>query len=185
MKRQIFLRRKNMNKKSVLVLVVVLLASLRLFPAQDEMFGVVKTPTFMEVGGFWHVYMEFTTLSSLVHEKIAYFRDECRKQGIDSNMTWAVFYNWSDEKGAQIRWDVSYIVPENTDVKPPLKIGKFKPVKTLAYTTPDSSTVEAINKSYTLLKEYLKEKGLKPAHPEYELILKNPRQMNIYICWEE
>jgi effector-binding domain-containing protein len=174
-----------MNKKSVLVLVGVLLVGLWLFPTQDEMFGVVKTPTFMEVGGFWHVYMEFTTLSSMVNEKIAYFRDECHKQGIDSNMTWLVFYNWSDEEGAQTRWDVSYILPGNTDVKPPLKIGKFKPVKTLAYTHAGPYTVEAINKSYDLLKEHLKAKGLKPVHPEYELILKEPRQMNIYTCWED
>ena len=139
----------------------------------------------MEIGGSLRVYMENTTTAPVINKTMAYFREECQKQGINSNMTLAVFYDWSYEEGAQIRWDVFTIVPENIEVKPPLKIAPFEKIKVLAYTYQGPPTVAEIEKTYKFLRGYLKEKGLQHTWPEYELFLKEPRRMNIFLRWKE
>jgi effector-binding domain-containing protein len=168
-----------MNKKSVLVLVFVVLVVLRLFPEENEPFEVVKTPTIMEVGGFWNVYMEFNVPLSRIKEKMGYFRDECRKQGIQSNRVITIYYNWSEQADAMIRWDMAYIVPGDTRVTPPLKMKKFEIMKAVIYTHTGSSQVEEIVKSWDILRNYMKKKNLKIVWPNYEIHYKNSTRMDL------
>lgn len=174
-----------MNKKSVFVLIVVLLAVLRLFPDDNKPFEAVETPTIMEVGGFWIAYMEFNVPSATIVEKMAYFQDECRKQAIESNLVVTIYYNWSTQDDAMVRWDMAYIVPGDTRVTPPLKMKKFEKMKAVVYSHTGSSKIEEIEKSWNILRDYMKTKNIKITMPNYEIHYKNSKWMDLIYRLEQ
>lgn len=159
-----------------IVCIILVFTGLVLFMRAQE---VVTSPTVKEVGGFWYAYMELTATSDTVAEKGQHFLKECRKQSIKSDRAFTIFYTWSKEKGAVIKWDLGYIVPEDTPVKPPLKMKKFEKIKMVVLTHTGSMEVPEITKSWGILDNYMKEKNLKIVWPNYEIHYKNPLRMDL------
>lgn len=140
---------------------------------------IYKTPTIKEMGGFWYVYMEFNTTFEGATEKGMFFLEECRKQGIKSDKILEVFHTWSDEKGAMIRWDMAYIVPEETKVAPPLMKTRLDRFKAMVYTHYGSNELSEIKKSFDVLKKSMAEKNLEKIPPGYEIIFTTEPRMDI------
>jgi hypothetical protein len=140
---------------------------------------VYKTPTIKEMGGFWYVYMEFNTTFDGATEKGLLFLDECRKQGIESNMILEVFHTWSEDKEALRRWDMAYIVPKDTKVTAPLKMTKLEKFKAVVYTHPGSFALNEIKESFRVVDEFMEKNGLKKIRPSYEIIYPEQQRMDI------
>lgn len=146
---------------------------------------IVKTPTYKEVGGVWYAYMDLTCPKFKMEEKALQFHEECRKQGIKSNWLMLFFYSWSENEKDVIKWTRSYIVPEGTKVKPPLKIAKLEKFNAMVYTHTGSMEIPEIAKSNDFLSAYIKKKGLKEIRPNIEVIsIKAPQVLHLWYLVE-
>lgn len=171
-----------MKKTMAMIFVFVLIMGLNSSIMSQE---VYKTPTFKEMGDFWYVYMEFNTTFEGATEKGLFFLEECRKQGIESNQILEVFHTWSEEKGALIRWDMAYIVPEDTKPAPPLKMAKLDKRKAIFYTHPGTFALKDIKESFDMLYAYVEKNGLKKIPPTFEIIYKEQQRMDIVLPYEK
>jgi hypothetical protein len=156
-----------------------------LMPEELPEWEIVKTPTYKEVGGVWYVYMDLTGPKSQMGEKSTAFLNECRNQGIKSVWHLLIFYNWTDEDDdTVIKWIRGKVVPENTKVKPPLKIAKLEKFKAMVYTHTGSLETAEISKSNKFLSKYIVDQGLKELWPNYELIRGDPPQVHLWYLVE-
>ncbi|HLP45382.1 MAG TPA: hypothetical protein VK469_05525 [Candidatus Kapabacteria bacterium] len=150
-----------------------------LMPQEFQEIEIAKTPTFKEVGGFSYVYMDFTCLKGKARESVRVFMDECKKQGIQSEWIFEIFYVWSENDADEIKWAMAYIVPGNTKFSAPLKMAKIEKFNAafLTYTGPlDPALVKSWN---VLLDNFLIDNGLTKTMPIYEIIRLNPPRLDI------
>ncbi len=153
---------------------VLLLGAGFLTPSQE----IVKTPTLKEVGGFWYAYMDFEGSFESNNENFKGFADECRKQEVDKGALVWIFYTWPEYGvGDVLKFAGAYIIPEDTQIKPPLKKGKVEKIKAVIYT--HTGPLEEIKKSNKVVEDYLKEKEFKIVWPTYEILYKDPLRVDI------
>lgn len=150
-----------------------------LMPEEFQLMEIVKTPTLKEVGEFWYVYMDFTCPKGKARESVRVFVDECKKQGITSDLIFEAFYTWSEDDAGEIKWTMAYIVPENTRVSAPLKIAKKEKFKAMVYTYIGPIEPSLVTKSNQYLSDYIAAQGLKEIRPNYEIIRKDPPQIQL------
>ena len=167
--------------KKIVCAILVFPGLVLLMGAQE----IATTPTVKEVGGFWYAYMEFTATFPELQGKNSYCVEECRKQGVKTERAFTIFYNWSTKEGAQIKYEVGYILDKDTPVKPPLKIRKFEKIKAVVLTHTGSFEVPEITKTWARLDRYMNEQKLPALWPNYEIHYKNPLRMDLIYRLEE
>jgi hypothetical protein len=177
-----------MKKTIGMFLVIFILTGFGCLLMSDELLDleIEKTPTYKEVGGVWYAYMDLTCPKYQMREKALAFHEECDKQGIKSNWILMFFYTWSENEQDVIKWTRSYIVPEGTKVKEPLKIAKLEKFKAWVYTHTGIMKIPEIAKSNKFLSDFLIEKGLKEIRPNIEVIsLKPPQVLHLWYMVED
>jgi hypothetical protein len=146
---------------------------------------IVKKPTFKEVGGFWYVYMDVTCPKNKMRETGMACIKELEKQGIKSDWTFLIFYNWPETEDGILKWFRGVVVPGNTKCTPPLKIAKLEKFKCLAYTITGDFTIKEIGKGNRLMDKYIIDNGYKHIWPIYEITRPNPPQFHFWYLVEE
>lgn len=130
-----------------------------------------------EKPAFSYAYMSFSGPFTTMPEKIMAFMGEFFKQGLQPAGALISVYHNSPEmvKESELNWDVGFPVPDNTLVKPPLKLTVYQKKTVLEYL--HQGSYDLLPTVYEKLADFIKAKQYEIILPTYEFYLNNPQQV--------
>ena len=149
-------------------IMVVLLAIGVLMPAQQQ------APKIRETGeSFYYASLAVTGPYSQMPTKVTELMTEVGKQGLETTYPMAFYFNSPDQvPPEELSWALAVQVPESTEVKPPLELGRFHYDKVAEILWRGPYT--ALGQAYNVLMPFIAKQGFSVCGPVCETYLDDP-----------
>ena len=130
-----------------------------------------------EKPAFSYACMSFSGPFTTMPEKIMGFMGEFFKQGLQPAGALISVYHNSPEvvKESELKWDIGFPVPDNTQVKPPLKLTVYEKKTVLEYL--HKGSYDLLPTVYQKLANFIKAEQYEIVLPTYEFYLNSPQQV--------
>ncbi len=168
-------------KKSVLLLIVLVLICGCLLTADEREKINAKDPVFINYPTFWFVSQDFKGPYDTIKKSIPVFVENFKKQGLEATgPLLAVYYNSPRlNKKEDLQWALGYSVAADSKVKveAPLVKHEFKTRPCVVIYYQDFS--KPIQDSNDKVHNYINEHGLKTVWPAIEIFHREPSRVEI------
>jgi len=151
-----------------------------LMPHAKMQLEVIKKPAFIHVDEFWYVYTEWTCPRGQMGEKANIQRAEMKKQNIEGEWVFLIFYDWPKTDEGQLHWARGVVVPKDTPCKSPLKKAKFDKTEVVAYTLTGDLTIKDISAGNHHTTDWIEEHGYTRLWPSYEIYHTEPPEFHLW-----